>query len=377
MASAQRGGTGQSGRGGGGGWRGGSSGGAGRGRGDGGYNTSSGSWRRGGGSGGGGGRGGGRGGGPEDRNWERPRDLTSGARDGGGRGTGRRDANEIDGRLRPPTDAGGGYGLLSKGDTGLLGYTSQEELYHEITEKYKQLQITSESQIISPLHTTKSTVSNHSQKKPAKSQHVEAEAGKIASILLSMRKLREGILGSSRMDQFVKDVYMFTVRTSIALRHPESYLPAVIHLLGEVNDKLPLTTEEMIEFCGYYMLHLACMLEDYSEAFRLRNKFAVRDKAVDGAIAALVHHDYWGWAEWRRKADLHKGRLMDLAAPRMREREAKCLSMAYFTIEKEYITNTTGLEWLEVKNIHNMDWELAEDQKKVVVRKRKGPGTTK
>ena len=190
-------------------------------------------------------------------------------------------------------------------------------------------------------------------------------------MLLSMRKLREGILGSSRMDEFVKDVYMFNVRAAITLRHSESYVPALMHLLGEVDEKVSMKEEERREHAGYYILHLACVLKDYNEAWRVKRRLGVGDGVVSKVLLALVQNNHWGWACLRKQAGSYVGRFMDMADGRMRERTAECLSKAYFTLEKEYVEKIMGLPWQAMGESHKGAWKLDEGANKIIVRRRK------
>ncbi|KAF8463009.1 hypothetical protein BDZ91DRAFT_732841 [Kalaharituber pfeilii] len=272
------------------------------------------------------------------------------------------------GRLKPPPD--GGYGLVSKGDTTLLDANSQFALYSSIVTRFAKLRAAHSTipGTLSPLHTT---THKHPHSVSSRRQQIDPESAEIAAILLSLRKLREGIRGSTRMDSFVKDVYMFNVRAAIALSHPESFVPGLIHLLSEVHENVPLTAEESSEFAGYYMLHLGCLLEDFNEAFRVRKRYGVEDPLVDSVLRALVARDYWKWAVARKKAKLHVARLMDMAAHRMREWTAKCWSAAYFTVEKGHVERVMGISWIEAKGVHGLDWELNDDGTKVVIRKRK------
>jgi len=53
----------------------------------------------------------------------------------------------------------------------------------------------------------------------------------LSMLMMAMRKLREVIVASKRVDDFSIQVYIFCIRLSILSKHVESYHPAILHLL--------------------------------------------------------------------------------------------------------------------------------------------------
>ena len=186
-----------------------------------------------------------------------------------------------------------------------------------------------------------------------------------------MRKLREGIIGAKRVDAFSSKAYMFMIRTSILMRHPESYHPALRHLLYDIHPYVPLSSNERQEFAGYLMLHLASSAEAYIEAWRVKQEFQVTDYRVLQAIAAMVHGNYWSFRATRRRIDLYKARLMESAERRMREHTLKCMAKTYFKVEVDYVEAVTGMSWDGLKKDFAVGWEVEGGI--ATVRKQKTP----
>ena len=55
---------------------------------------------------------------------------------------------------------------------------------------------------------------------------VDAER-ELSVVLQAMRKIREGLVASARVDDFARRVYVFIVRATILTKHMESYHPRV------------------------------------------------------------------------------------------------------------------------------------------------------
>lgn len=197
----------------------------------------------------------------------------------------------------------------------------------------------------------------------------DSSNSELSSILLSMRKLREGIIASDRVDTFTHQVYVFVIRAAILMKHVESYHPALLHLLNTIHPIVPLSPGELQEFAGYYMLHLACHMENYSEAFMVQRAFGVKDYRITQAIVALVHGNYWSFRAMKRKVDLYKGRLLEDAENRMRTDTLKCLGRTYFTLELGYVETVMGMQWEDLKKEYQVGWEL-DDLGKVVTLRR-------
>ncbi|KAH0604349.1 uncharacterized protein H6S33_006726 [Morchella sextelata] len=307
---------------------------------------------------------------------------TSDKRDRGDRtptrgGMGMRTASWRSSRLKPAADD---YGFVSKGDSRLLDHKNQEKYYTTIVEKYlkfcgsadnsKTLDHALSTALIlpTPPNTDPTTAAASTSKN---TRFADPSNSVLASLLLSMRKLREGLVASSRLDTFTVQAYTFIIRASILMAHAESYHPALLHLLYTLHPLHPLPPMELQEFAGYHMLHLACGLEDYAGAYEAGVRFGVTDYRVRQAVGALVHGDYWGWRVIKRKVDLYKGRLLEGAEKRVRVLALKCVGKAYFTVEVGYVEAVMGMEWEEVRREFAVGWEMGEGEV-LTVRRQKG-----
>jgi len=203
-------------------------------------------------------------------------------------------------------------------------------------------------------------------------RYADSQNSELASIILSMRKLREGIVGSSRVDAFSSKAYMFMIRISILMKHTDSYHPAIQHLLYNIHPYVPLSAGERQEFAGYLVLHLASKMEAYSEAFVIKREFQVTDYRILQAVRAMIQGNYWSFRATRRKVDLYKARLLEDAEQRMRDHTLKCLGKSYFTVDANYLESVTGTTWDGLKKEFGVGWGM-DSAGIITVRKQKRP----
>ncbi|KAI5788454.1 hypothetical protein EDC01DRAFT_617243, partial [Geopyxis carbonaria] len=179
----------------------------------------------------------------------------------------------------------------------------------------------------------------------------------LSSILLCMRKLREGIVASRRLDTFALDVFKTHIRAAILVQQIDSYHPALLQLLYQFHPRLPLSPLDVHEFASYHMLHLAARQEDYGAAFAIRREFNIADGREVQALHAMVRGNYWSYRAARNRVDQYIGRLMDYAEERMRGLMLKCVGATYFTIDLKYLELVAGMEWERLKEVHGVGWE--------------------
>lgn len=203
-------------------------------------------------------------------------------------------------------------------------------------------------------------------------RYADSHNAELASITLSMRKLREGIVGSSRVDAFSSRAYMFMIRISILMKQTDSYHPAIQHLLYNIHPYVPLSASERQEFAGYLVLHLASKMEAYSEAFVIKREFQVTDYRILQAVSAMIQGNYWSFRATRRKVDLYKARLLEDAERRMRDHTLKCLGKSYFTVDANYLESVTGTKWDGLKKEFGVGWDM-DSAGIITVRKQKRP----
>lgn len=192
----------------------------------------------------------------------------------------------------------------------------------------------------------------------------------LSAVLMALRKLREGIVASNRIDDFATQAYLFSVRTAVLVKHSESYHPAILHLLRTIHPKHPLTSFELREVTGYLVLDAACRRGDLAGAFALRNRFKLRDAKVDSVLRSLVCDDFIAFGRVRRSVDGHKAKFLEFCEDSMRRHTLKCFGRAYLSVDAEFLEKATGATFLELVERDGVGWH--SDGTKVVIRSIKG-----
>ncbi|KAH6678216.1 hypothetical protein B0J14DRAFT_317341 [Halenospora varia] len=290
-------------------------------------------------------------------------------------------------RLKPASfDPLEAIGLPSKGDNRLLDFKAQERYYTKIVERYMafcsdagrgdellrrlaRLDISQDGgksdkghRVPSPI-TADFAVKNHPLDIGASEQR------DLGILMMSMRKLREGIVASHRVDDFSVQAYIFCIRLSILVKQMESYHPAILHLLKKMHPVHPLTKTELQEFVGYLVLDLACRQNDLGEAYLVRHTWALKDAKVDAVLRALAHDNYFLFWKVKRSVDGHKSKLMEFAEGDMKRQTLKCLGRSYLAIDLPSLEQYTNTDWTSLTNDCGVGWQL--DGPKVIIRKPK------
>ena len=224
---------------------------------------------------------------------------------------------------------------------------------------------------LTPLNNPRSTAAPSSSSSSTNSVYVDSRNAELSSILLNMRKLREGVVASRRTDRFAVDVFKQHIRAAILVQQIESYHPALLHLLYTLHALHPLPPLDVQEFAGYHMLHLAARLEEYGAALAVKAEFRVADRRALQALGAVIHGNYWSYRAARNRVDQYVGRLMDFAEDRMRRLMLKCVGAAYMTIDLPYLEVVSGMSWRKLKEVHKVGWELNGATKTVTVKRPK------
>ncbi|RMY10126.1 hypothetical protein D0867_08494 [Hortaea werneckii] len=189
------------------------------------------------------------------------------------------------------------------------------------------------------------------------------------NILMAMRKLREGILGSRRRDRFAQRAYMFIIHASILTGHWESYQPSLLYLLYEIHPCTPLAPAELHEFAGYYILDLACRQNELMEAFGARVAFEHAERRTGAVLMSLVHDDWVRFWRTKRVVDGYQRSIMEFAVERMRLHALKCLGRGYMNADKGFVERCGDASWHDLVKA-GVGWQLQETGN-VVIRKPK------
>ncbi|KAI1434696.1 hypothetical protein GGR50DRAFT_389149 [Xylaria sp. CBS 124048] len=279
-------------------------------------------------------------------------------------------------RLKPveldPLEA---MGLPSKGDNRLLDSKTQERYYTKIIERYMtfcsdagerdELLRRFASLNISSTHDTSTGRPSFGDVKTQPPQPGNSKA--LSDVLSALRKLREGIVGSKRTDDFAIQAYLFCIRLSVLVKHPDSYHPAILHLLRRIQPAHSMTTVELNEVVSYLVLDTACRRNNLREAFEIRHRYRLRDSKVDAVLDALAHDNYFEFNRLKHKVDGHRAKLLEHAEEGMRKHLLKCFGRTYLSVDLSFLEACADASWSRLTADDGVGWELQGS--KVVIRK--------
>lgn len=187
----------------------------------------------------------------------------------------------------------------------------------------------------------------------------------------AMRKLKEAIISSNRIDEFARDVYMYIIRAMIVTKNWESYMPAILHLLLVIDRRVPMASHQRREFAAYWALDLACRQCDLEEAFRVQYAYTVKDEYVGKALIAVAKMDAWGFWRMRERVRGPERALMSWFEEAMRVHAMKGVAKTYFTVDRRWLERSVGGKTWEELVAAGCGWELSEDGRTVTVRRPK------
>lgn len=202
---------------------------------------------------------------------------------------------------------------------------------------------------------------------PSPSPTTRTNPNTLPLLLTALRKLREGLVASARHDSFAVQVYLFNIRLGILASHPETYHPALLHLLRAIHPVHPLTVVELSEAVSYLILDAACRRGDLAAAYALRNKYRLKDAKVDTVLAALVHDDWVRFWRVKKEVDGHRAKLLELAERDVRKRMLKAFGRAYLSVDRAFLERSAGMDWDVLKAGYGVGWEV--DGERVVIRR--------
>ncbi|RKF81553.1 hypothetical protein GcM3_034025 [Golovinomyces cichoracearum] len=188
-------------------------------------------------------------------------------------------------------------------------------------------------------------------------------------LITAMRKLREGIVASRRVDDFSIQAFIFSIRLSILIKHMESFHPAIRHLLFSMHPIQPLASTEKQEFIGYLVLDLACRQDELAQAYLIRRRYQLQDAKIDAVLRALTHDNYVLFWKVKRTVDGHRAKLMEFAEESLRRQTLKCLGRSYLKIDLISLERFTQSTWLSLTQDFGVGWRLEDG--KVMIRKEK------
>ena len=198
--------------------------------------------------------------------------------------------------------------------------------------------------------------------KPTKAtQKIGQTSNDLLVIIQAMRKIREGLVASARIDTFARDVYVFNIRTAILTGHMESYHPALLHLLYRIHPIIALPPPQWHEFVGYHILDLACRQADLSTAYAVRYRYTYNDSRVDMVLKAVMHGNWHRFWNMREELDAYQKKLLEWADSRMRKHALDCLGRTYLKAEVAYVEKITCKAWVDLREQDRVPWNRDGD----------------
>ena len=205
-------------------------------------------------------------------------------------------------------------------------------------------------------------------------------ATELSMILLALRKLREGLLASSRSAPspvFSQRVHVFNIRVAILALHPEGYHPSLLHLLNVLHTTdHPLPKSELIEMTTYLILDTAVRQHDLVQAYALRyqsrKRFGFGSRTVDSILKSIVMGNWVMFWRVRQKVDGYVRAILQWQLESQRKSVLKAIGRAYYTCDVEWVLqSSTGSEmsWGELVEAEDVGW--MRDGDKVMIRKAK------
>lgn len=203
----------------------------------------------------------------------------------------------------------------------------------------------------------------------------------LSKLLLSLRKLREGMRAASRTTPvaFAQRVHVFSIRLAIRAHHPPSYSPSLEHTIETLHSKAhPLPDAELKELITYLILDHACRQDALAPAFELRararRQYGFQSQAVDRVLEALIHDNWVVFWQVHKSVDSYQRAVMNWAVDRMRRHALKAVGSAYLNVHMSWVVGgCTGDDenwtWEKLVETENLGWEREGD--KIVIRRPK------
>ena len=177
-------------------------------------------------------------------------------------------------------------------------------------------------------------------------------------IVQAMRKLREAIVAVHRSDAFAQNAYVFMIRTMVLARHPESYHPAILHLLKRMHPSKPLTTPLFHEISSYHILDLACRQKDINAALLAKLECSVQDPKINQILSAITRGDWVAFWKVETSMNAYQSQLISEASARMRRHAIESVGKAYLSADVHYIEKTAQMTWGNIQDVYNVEWSL-------------------
>lgn len=190
--------------------------------------------------------------------------------------------------------------------------------------------------------------------------NVESQEVSIASILESLRKLREALI-SLKPNEFTKKVFLFSVRLSSSMGYFQTFVPSIMHLLQFQNYNL-LSELELQEISTLLVLYISHFNQDNSKALRYYFRYLKEydDQRTLMVLRSWIMNDYYTWIRlYNSEIDSCRASVMKLGLPIVLQTMTSCVSKSYYSMgfkdfENSLLPNNVTFDNL-VEN-YNLAW---------------------
>lgn len=205
-------------------------------------------------------------------------------------------------------------------------------------------------------------------------------AAELSTLLMSLRKLREGILATSSSTPvtFQQQVHVFSIRFSILARHPPSYFSSLRYLLETLHTTShPLTNHELAEFTSYLILDYACRQNSFDPAYTLlirsKQKHGFQNLLVENILSALIHDNWISFWRNHKAADGYVRAIMSWATDGVMRQALKAVGRTYLSVDRNWLLETCtgdeGWTWCKLAEREKLGWHSEGDS--IIIRKPK------
>ena len=269
------------------------------------------------------------------------------------------------------------YGLLSRGeDTRLVNNEEEQKKYFGAIQRH-YIRFCYDAGDGSVLKAALKAV----EKSQAESWDTDQKGGKrvgdkdrskkpaIDSIIMSLRKLREAMI-AQKPSEFMKTVFLFSVRVTSTMGHHASYVPSVIKLM-EIHEVLPLTNAEIQEVCGVYALYLVVVAGDVVRGYQVLDQNDWKDSRLQAVLRAWVTKDSVSWARlYATETDLGRSKMMQSGDAHMAMEGLKRVGRSYFFIQTTELEKMIGWKWPAIQKDLGCGWRQEEDGRIIIKERR-------
>ena len=270
----------------------------------------------------------------------------------------------------------------------LLDHQAQQDFYDKIVERWMRFCSHHHKDLDSALASLPTSASNDATSNPPAvsstsltGKGIPPPSAELSKLLLSLRKLREGILATSEASPvaFAQRVHVFSIRLSILAQHPPSYYPSLEYSLDRLHSSAhPLPDSEVKELASYLFLDYACRQGNMVSAFELRararREYDFHSEEIDKVLAALLHGNWVVFWQMHKSVDSYLRAVMNWAADRVRRHALKAVGSAYLNAPVNWIVGgcTGDVEswtWEKLLVKENLGWQKEGD--KIIIKRPK------